>query len=273
MHQVHRHLATSSFCGQGVCLKTEAMDTKTTYPVKTTSPLSQAPRRDYQGLYLKGEENTWICTKCGLNFRSDNGVRMHMKITTCGFGSREPKPQHARINYQSMYRIAGEEYMCTNCGAAYKSQTGVHHHLQTTLCGFGKKEARTQKKISFKSLYRKEGEVYLCNACGSEYKSDGGVHHHLRRTQCGFGTEETQPKKLYTSKDGSAFICSFCKVGFMSEDGVENHLKMTNCIQLHTAGLEGKGEHEKPFLKLNIAKEEGEDEKSQVETVIPLKTE
>ena len=95
-----------------------------------------------------------------------------------------------------MYRLAGEEYVCISCEMTYKSQHGVHYHLQTTHCGFGTKEAKTQKKTSFKSLYRKEGKVYLCNACGAEYKSDGGVHHHLRRTQCGFGAEETQPEKI-----------------------------------------------------------------------------
>ena len=274
MHQVHRHLTTSSFCGQGVGLKTESTDTK------TTSPLSQSPRRDYQGLYLKGEENTWICTKCGKNFRSDNGVRMHMKVTTCGFGTREPKPQHERLNYQSMYKLAGEEYECTSCGMAYKSQHGVHHHLQTTHCGFGTKEAKTRKKTSFKSLYRKEGDVYLCNTCGAEYKSDGGVSHHLRRTQCGYGAEKTQPNKKMrilsnTRKVGSSYMCNFCDVGFMSEEAAENHLEMTNCIQLHTAGLEGKGEHEKSIVKWNTAgtKEEEGDEKSQVDTDVHLKTE
>ena len=241
LHQVHRHLTTSSFCGQGVGLKTEATYTK------TTSPLSQAPRRDYQGLYLKGEE-TWICTKCGHEFRSDHGVHAHLKVTTCGFGTREPKPQH--INYQSMYRKAGDEYECTSCGVTYKSQRGVHHHLKSTHCGFGTHEAKTHKKTSFKSLYSKEGEVYMCKACGAEYKSGRGVYHHLKTTHCGFGVGDTKPKKvkkeenkevnnLYSSlhgEGGSVHICNLCNVDFMSAEDVVNHLKMTNCIQLNTAG-------------------------------------
>ena len=261
LHQVHRHLTTSSFCGQGVGLKTEATDTK------TTSPLSQAPRRDYQGLYLKGDE-TWICTKCGHEFKSDHGVHAHLKVTTCGFGTREPKPQH--INYQSMYRKAGDEYECTSCGVSYKSQRGVHHHLKSSHCGFGTHEAKPPKN-SFNSLYRKEGEVYLCNACGLEYRSVRGVYHHLKTTHCGIGTENTKPKKVkkeeskemknlsssWYSKDGSVHTCNYCKVEFMSADGVVNHLMMTNCIQLNTAGTQQK---------------EG-DVTSQVDTAIPLKTE
>ena len=99
--------------------------------------------------------------------------------------------------------------MCNACGAEYKSNRGLYHHLKTTRCEFGTEDKKPKK-------VKKEESKEVKNLSSS-----------------------------WRSKDGSVHICNYCNVGFMSEEGVVNHLKMTNCIQLNTAGTQQKEGYEK----------------------------
>ena len=207
LHQVHRHLTTSSFCGQGVGLKTEAAETKTTSPA-----VSQAPRRDYQGLYMKGEENTWICTKCGHNFRSDHGLHSHLKVTTCGFGTREPKPQQ-KTSFKSLYRKEGEVHICNPCGAEYKSDGGVHHHLRKTQCGFGSEEPK--KNLKTLPYTSKVGSAHICNFCHVEFISEEGVKNHHKMTNC-IQLHTASPKEKGQNEKSSIKLNT---AGTMEEEG------------------------------------------------------
>ena len=106
--------------------------------------------------------------------------------------------------------------MCNACGAEYKSNRGLYHHLKTTRCEFGTEDKKPKK-------VKKEESKEVKNLSSS-----------------------------WRSKDGSVHICNYCNVGFMSAEGVDNHLKITNCIQQNTVVAKEKDGDDKFQVKTAI---------------------
>ena len=100
-----------------------------------------------------------------------------------------------KLDYDGLNKLVGELLVCVICETNLQSKTGIKRHLQTTTCGFGQNQAKSQK-IEFRSLYSKDGINMICNTCKITFISNQGMYYLLRKTHCGFGVgEPTQPRK------------------------------------------------------------------------------
>jgi len=227
-------------------IKEESFEVKSE-PTDVTFVKPRKMSKKYDNLYGFDPVNRiWVCGSCGATYKSDHGMRCHLKTTVCGFGEKEGyKP---KMNYKSLYMKEAGQLTCCGCASVYHSERGMYHHLKLTTCGFGSKEKSTPKK-DFTPFYKVENNIHTCLVCGVNYDSIRGMHYHLKK-KCGAEAklkvfspkhavsegqiknpsgEKKNYKQFYRKEEDSSFTCLGCEIIYYSSRGVHRHLNTTKC--------------------------------------------
>lgn len=223
--------------------KIKIEDEVETKPVSNVTKVRKMNKK-YDNLYLHDPTtNCWICVSCGATYQSDHGLRCHLKITRCGFGTKDNyKP---KMNYKTLYMKSDGQLTCCGCGIAYQSERGIYHHLNQTICGFGTKE-RTLHKKDWDPFYKIENNIFICVVCNVNYDTIRGMHYHLKR-KCGVDAklkvfspkvnkervisspDKRDFKQFYKKEEDSTLTCLGCATVYHSMKGIKSHLKTTKC--------------------------------------------
>ncbi|XP_008474226.1 zinc finger protein 260-like [Diaphorina citri] len=136
-----------------------------------------------------------ICDKCSKQFRTQEGLKLHIRVIhegvknyTCEFCDKRFSCQSNLVSHRRLH--TGEKpFVCQHCGKAFGNYTTFSIHL----------------------LYHEGNRKYACTLCHKTYLRQGHLTSHMR-------SHVENKTKVYN------FYCDHCRKAFVSKVGLKKHV-------------------------------------------------
>ena len=219
----------------------------------STNILTEDQEKDLNHLLdqevMKSLDNKFNCKKCGKEFSTSRGVKLHFKTVHQGF-----KYPCSHCDYQATQKSAlkthfdayheGLKYQCNLCEMQFTFQSVLTRHIQTVHKGKELKQCNQCEYQTANTTHlrqhiqtKHEGVRYACHYCDHQASDTSNLKRHIERhegvkyacNQCEaqFTQQNSLKKHIQFKHEGIAFKCTFagCKSEFSSNYNLKKHLK------------------------------------------------
>lgn len=153
-------------------------------------------------------ETPVVCDKCSKQFRTQEGLKLHMRVVHEGLKNYVcqycEKRFSCRSNLVSHRRLhTGEKpYVCQHCGKAFGNYTTFSIHL----------------------LYHEGTRKFQCSLCQKSYFRQGHLTSHMK--------SHARPPEFRTKAQN--YICNNCRKPFVTKAGLKKHVAKNSCDARYT---------------------------------------